>query len=146
MEDCRVSTLRLGEGLVLNQPLRLTARKASTTVGSNWRPALAFIPLTAERWDPPPAVRPVGGDGIVGISHSEHARRQGYLLPPAVVGIAAAIIALVVAEDNLPCPLKEGGVPHHLVAQLRMPLEVLPLIVAEGTLMFLTLAKGLEGM
>ncbi len=35
-------------------------------------------------------IGPVGGDGVVGIDHSEDARPQGYLVPPEATGVAMA--------------------------------------------------------
>ena len=74
---------------------------------------------------------PIGDHGIVRIGHSEYARRQGYLLPPEATRIAPAVMTLVVAKNDLPCLPKEGSVPHHLLAHLRMPLDLLPLAVRE---------------
>src|SRR5690606_33377088 len=77
-------------------------------------------------------IRPVGADGVQGVDHREDPRADDDLLPLQPSGIAAAVPALLVLEDD------EGGVAQvvdaaeHAVADGRMLLHLLPLLGGQG--------------
>src|SRR2546425_13031021 len=78
------------------------------------------------------AIRPVGNEDVVGVSHREDARLERNLLAPESAGITAAVDALVVCDHDVGFAA-EARYPHEdLVAEVWVALDDGPLVGVEG--------------
>ena len=105
-------------------------RKASTTSWSNWLPARAWSSALARFGEKRPPVGPVGGHRRVGVGDRQDPSLERDLVLAQAARIAAAVGALVVAQDPLAHPAELGG-PDDAGADLRVPLQLPPFLVAE---------------
>src|SRR5487761_488485 len=68
-------------------------------------------------------VGPVRGHSIERIGDGEDARAERYLHSAQAAGIAAAIILLVVIENQAGCRLEKRALAHHFIADANMRLH-----------------------
>jgi hypothetical protein len=80
----------------------------------------------------------VGGERVPHVGHGHDAGGQGDLLPGQAVGVAGAVVALVVLADHGQGVAERRGPPDDVGADDRVLLDPGPLLVAEGPGLFST--------